>query len=50
LIDAGVPVAGFGSDFVGATRPQGAAPDIGAYEHSPGASSMQLFLPFVSKQ
>ncbi len=34
LIDAGSSITGFTSDFAGTTRPQGSAPDIGAYEFS----------------
>ncbi|MGA2585542.1 MAG: choice-of-anchor Q domain-containing protein [Candidatus Aminicenantales bacterium] len=35
LIDAGTTVTGFASDFAGTTRPQRAAPDIGAFEYIP---------------
>ncbi|KAB2833596.1 MAG: hypothetical protein F9K48_08050, partial [Candidatus Brocadia sp.] len=35
LIDAGATVPGVISDFPGVTRPQGLAPDIGAYEYTP---------------
>ncbi|HWU38962.1 MAG TPA: right-handed parallel beta-helix repeat-containing protein, partial [Candidatus Acidoferrum sp.] len=41
LIDAGTPIAGFASDFEGTSRPQGLAPDIGAYEFSP----LETFTP-----
>jgi len=47
-IDAGVPVPSVTADFDGALRPQGAAPDIGAYEFPssvPPAANRRTPLP-----
>ena len=42
-IDAGVPIAGLSTDLDGVPRPQGAPFDIGAYQYTPGSSTV-LFL------
>lgn len=46
VIDAGIEIAGFTTDFVGTTRPVGLAPDIGALEFS---LIYQMFVPLLSK-